>query len=159
MKIAFLFFCCSFNSHFVCLFVFFTSQNCFYYINSIAALQLQNKAQRRWPSQRTLCFPSVFECANSVIKKLGTSSFSIASYYVSSILWNAFTLAALCSGWVCLSLYEDWCVLWWEWRGCWDNWLNDCKLLYYSPLRVIKTPIIVTTHQITHTLTTLRGTG
>lgn len=91
--------------------------------------------------------------------------FCIAPHYVSTILRNAsvLTLVPLCCGLVCFmfaSLRRLVSALWQQQRGCWDSWLTDCKLLYYSPLGVIKTPIIVTAPQFTHiwcTVTRIRG--
>lgn len=91
--------------------------------------------------------------------------FYIAPHYVSTILRNAsvLTLVPLCCGLVCFmfaSLRRLVSALWQQQRGCWDSWLTDCKLLYYSPLGVIKTPIIVTAPQFTHiwcTVTRIRG--
>lgn len=94
-----------------------------------------------------------FVCLGLLIPLVNT--FYIAPHYVSAILRNASvrTLVSLCCGLVCFmfaSLRRLVSALWQQQRGCWDSWLTDCKLLYYSPLGVIKTPIIVTAPQFTH---------
>lgn len=93
------------------------------------------------------------------------ADFYIAPHYVSTILRNAsvLTFVPLCCGLVCfmfVSLRRLVSVLRQQQRGCRDSWLTDCKLLYYSPLGVIKTPIIVTAPQFTDiwcTVTRIRG--